>query len=370
MQLLKSMPNLKGKTVLLRADFNVPIEDGKIRDTFRIKKAIPTISYLVKKGARVIIISHAGDKGEQTLAPIAKILQKSVETTFVGKTILSPEEVGRLPFGEAFLLENIRREQGEKENSKRLAKELVGMADYFVNDAFSVSHRAHASVVGVPKLLPSFAGLQLEAEIKHLGGILLKPKRPFVFILGGAKFSTKLPLLKKYLKDADAVFVAGALMNNFFKEAGYPVGQSLVEEGDYGIKALLKNKKLLLPVDVEVESSGEETVKSPAAVLPNDKIMDIGPESVALLANIIKDAKLVLWNGPTGAYELGFDRGTKAILKLLAKGKAQSIIGGGDTAALVSELKLEDKLTFVSTGGGATLEYLAKGTLPGIKVLG
>ena len=243
------------------------------------------------------------------------------------------------------------------------------MADMFVNDAFSVSHRAHASVVGVSKYLPNYAGLQLEAEIKNLGGVLTKPAHPFLFILGGAKFETKLPLIKKFLKTADAVFITGALANNFFKTAGYEVGTSLVEEKDFGFKAMLKNKKLLLPIDVTTLSGSEHVIKTLANVLPNDKIMDIGPESVKLLKPIIADAKLVLWNGPTGAYEHGFDKQTKAILKLLANAKAKTIIGGGDTVEMVNELKLEDKFAFVSTGGGATLEFLAKGTLPGIKVL-
>ena len=369
MNSIRSIKNLKGKTVLLRADFNVPIQDGKVCDNFRIKKALPTIEYLHKKGARVVIISHAGNDGAQSLAPVAKILKKFVPVIASTKTILSKEEIDALPKDAIVLLENIRREEGEKKNDTALAKVLAGMADMFVNDAFSVSHRAHASVVGVSKYLPNYAGLQLEAEIKNLGGVLTKPAHPFLFILGGAKFETKLPLIKKFLKTADAVFITGALANNFFKTAGYEVGTSLVEEKDFGFKAMLKNKKLLLPIDVTTLSGSEHVIKTLANVLPNDKIMDIGPESVKLLKPIIADAKLVLWNGPTGAYEHGFDKQTKAILKLLANAKAKTIIGGGDTVEMVNELKLEDKFAFVSTGGGATLEFLAKGTLPGIKVL-
>lgn len=369
MNSIKSLKSLKGKTVLVRADFNVPIDNGKVRDSFRIKKALPTIEYLHKKGARIIIVSHAGDDGAQSLAPVAKILKKFAPIIASTKTVLSKEEVDALAKNAIVLLENIRREDGEKSNSTVFAKQLAAMADVYVNDAFSVSHRTHASIVGVTKYLPSYAGLQLEAEIKNLSSVLTKPVHPFLFILGGAKFETKLPLIKKFLKTADAVFITGALANNFFKTAGYEVGASLVEEKDFGFKAMLKNKKLLLPIDVTALSGGEHTVKTLANVLPNDSIMDIGGESVKLLKPIIESAKLVLWNGPTGVYELGFDKQTKAILKLLAISKAKTIIGGGDTVEMVNELKLEDKFAFVSTGGGATLEFLAKGTLPGIKAL-
>ncbi len=369
MNSIRSIKNLKGKTVLLRADFNVPIQNGKVRDMFRIKKALPTIEFLHKKGARVIIVSHAGDDGAQSLAPVAKVLSKFVPVIASTKTMLSKEEVGALAKNAIVLLENIRKEDGEKKNTPAFAKKLASMADIYVNDAFSVSHRTHASIVGVPKYLPSYAGLQFEAEIKNLKIVLEKPAHPFLFILGGAKFETKAPLIKKFLKTADAVFISGALANNFFKSAGYEVGASLVEEKDFGFGAMLTNKKLLLPIDVTTLSGSEHIVKTLAHVLPNDKIMDIGPESVKLLKPIISDAKLVLWNGPTGVYELGFDKQTKAILKLLANEKAKTIIGGGDTVEMVNELKLEDKFTFVSTGGGATLDYLAKGTLPGIKAL-
>lgn len=367
MRSITTIKNLTGKTVLLRADFNVPIENGNVRDAYRIDKTLATIKLLKKRGGRIIIISHAGEDGTQSLAPIAKYLHKKLPVRFIPEVI--PKEL-KLKTGEVVLLENVRREQGEKNNDSTFAKKLSHLADIYVNDAFAVSHRKHASIVGVPKFLPSFTGLQLEQEIKHLSIVLKKPRRPFLFVLGGAKFSTKLPLIEKFLKIADHVAVTGALTNNFFKEAGFEVGISLMEKKDFGLKKLLLHPKLLLPVDVVVTGrDGGALTKSIAEVGKQDSIMDIGAQSTRELALLVSRAKLVLWNGPTGNYENGFDKGTVSLLKLLAKSKAVTIIGGGDTVALVSKLKLEKKMTFVSTGGGATLEFLLKGTLPGIQAL-
>ena len=228
------------------------------------------------------------------------------------------------------------------------------MGDIYVNDAFSVSHRAHASVVSVPKYLPSYAGFQLEAEVKNLSHAFKNPKHPFLFILGGAKFSTKMPLIKKYLKLADFVFIGGALANYFLKAKGYNIGKSLVDDINYGIASILKNKKLILPTDF---------------IIKNKAIVDIGEKSIENLEVIIKKSKLILFNGPLGKYEDGGAVGTKKILKFISSVKAESIIGGGDTVALISEMKMQNKFSFVSTGGGATLDFLANGTLPGIKAL-
>jgi phosphoglycerate kinase len=223
--------------------------------------------------------------------------------------------------------------------------------------------------VGVPKILPSYAGFQLEEEIKNLSVPFKNPKHPFLFILGGAKFSTKMPLIQKYLKLADYVFVGGALANDFLKASGLEVGKSLVDGDNYGIEKILKNKKLILPADVVVESGGKLINKKVEDVKPDEIILDIGEESVKFLSSYIKKSKLVLWNGPLGKYEASGGKATREVLKALAKSKAISIIGGGDTVALITEMKLGNKFTFVSTGGGATLDFLAKGTLPGIKAL-
>jgi phosphoglycerate kinase len=227
------------------------------------------------------------------------------------------------------------------------------------------------SIVGIPKYLPGFVGFQLDKEIKALGGVYKNKKHPFVFILGGAKFSTKMPLVKKYLKSADCVFLGGALVNSFFKAKGYEVGKSLIDDTDPKIlKALMKNKKLCLSVDVmAVNAKGIARVSSVDAVKKDENILDIGPLSVKLLTPMLMKAKLILWNGPLGKYESNFGGSTKDVLKILTKVKGKTIIGGGDTVDLVNQMKIADKLSFVSTGGGATLDFLAHGTLPGIKAL-
>jgi phosphoglycerate kinase len=334
MRSIREIKNLKGKTALVRVDFNVPIRGGKILDDFRIKCAMPTIKFLLGKGAKIILISHLGKESGPTLKPVMKYLDK-------------------LKLKNVVLMENLRQNPGEEKNSPAFARQLSRLGDIYVNDAFPVCHRAHASIVGVPKYLPSYAGFQLEAEVKHLK-MAEHPAHPFLFILGGAKFETKIPLIKKFLKKADAVFVGGALMNNFFKESGMDVGKSVVDRKNFGLKKLIKNEKLFLPVDV---------------VIKDKAFVDIGEETTELLIGLINRSKFVLMNGPMGNYEKGFGRATEQILKALAKSRAKVIIGGGDTVALVSKLKLGKKFFFVSSGGGATLEFLAKGTLPGIEAL-
>ena len=352
MRSIKELKNLKGKTVLVRVDFNVPIKDGKVEDDFRIRKALPTINYLLKKHAKIILITHLGKDGSDSLEPVIKRFFK----------------ISKISQSEVLFFENVRKFPGEEKNDKTFAKELAGMGEIYVNDAFSVSHRAHASVVGIPKYLPSYAGFQLEAEVKNLSKVL-KPKHPFLFILGGAKFSTKMPLIKKYLKLADYVFIGGALLNDFLKAKGYEVGQSLVDDGDFGIEKILKNNKLILPCDVVVKVGDKFINKKVNEINKDEIILDIGSESIKMIETYIKSSKLILWNGPLGKYENGGAVATKKILKLVAGAKAESIIGGGDTVELIDEMKMEDKFTFVSTGGGATLDFLVDGTLPGIKAL-
>jgi phosphoglycerate kinase len=368
MTLLTKAQIKKGTRVLVRADFNVPIAHGKVVDPFRIIKTLPTIKYLLKKGAKVILISHAGE-GTQTLAPVADVLKKHIPLTFIPAVIGTSVEqafFNQKP-GTAILLENLRSEAGEKKNDPKFARILASYADMYVNDAFPVCHRAHASIVGVPKYLPHYAGFQLEQEIKHLS-LAHNPKHPFLFILGGNKFSTKMPLIKKFAKTADHMFVGGALLNDLLLAKGYEIGKSSFEDG-YNVSAILKNKKLITPIDLVVAKVNTSRACAPYEVMRDESIMDVGPETIKYVASIAKISKFILWNGPIGFYEKGFDAGSKILLKALAQSKGDVIIGGGDTVELVNKLHMEKKFTFVSTGGGATLDFLAFGTLPGIKAL-
>jgi len=372
MKSIKDIENLSGKRVLVRVDFNVPIKDGKVLDDFRVKKSIPTISYLQKKGAIVILLAHIGEGDTGSLKLVFPKLKKYIhKAIFVPSPIFSDETENILQSakkGDVILLENLRRETGEKNNSPSFARALSRYGDVYVNDAFSVSHRAHASIIGINKHLDGYAGFQLEDEVKNLSHAF-KPSHPFLFILGGAKFETKIPLIKKFLRDADHVFIGGALANDFFKARGYQVGTSLVDNSNFQIASLLKHKNLTLPSDVEVAKGIKRRITKPDDVAIDEAILDIGPKSIEALKEHIEKAKFILWNGPLGKYETGFGGSTEAILKIISKTKASSVIGGGDTVSLISKLKLEGKLGFVSTGGGATLDFLAKGTLPGIKVL-
>jgi len=372
MKSIKDLKDLSNKKVILRADLNVPIKNGVILDDFRIKKVIPTILFLQKKGARVVVISHLGEDGKESLSVVAKRMKKYIkEIEFVESSILTEEtgeRIEKMKKGEVVLLENLRSEPGEKKNSPSFARALSRYGEIFVNDAFSVCHREHASVVGITKYLPGYAGLQLMIEIENLSKVFA-PKHPFVFILGGAKFDTKVPLVKKFLRTADHIFIGGAIANDFFKAKGYEVGKSLVGDSNPQIPALLKSKNLILPVDVEVERKGKSFSVPAEEVTEDDCILDIGKETVKGLRVLIEKSAFILWNGPLGKYENGFGGATEEILKSISKSKAISVIGGGDTTAIISKLKIEDKIGFVSTGGGATLDFLSKGTLPGIRVL-
>ncbi len=370
MRNIKQIKNIKGKKVLIRVDFNVPIKNNRVEDDFRIQSALPTIKFLQKKGAKIILITHLG-KGGDSLAPVAKVLNKYVKTKFIKEVVGSSvtKAIEEMKNGEIVLLENLRNNKGEKECDKGFAKKLAELADIYVNEAFSVDHRKDASIVLLPKILPAYAGFQLEEEVKNLSIAFKKPKHPFLFILGGAKFSTKMPLIKKYLKFADCIFVGGALSNDFLKAEGYIVGKSLVDDSKFNARKIIKSNKLILPVDVIVKSGKYIVNKRVEEVGMDDYILDIGSETVKKLDLIIKESKFILWNGPLGKYEDGGDKSTKEILKLVASSKANSVIGGGDTVALISKMKMQKKFSFVSTGGGSTLDFLANGTLPGIKAL-
>lgn len=372
MKSIKDIENLKGKRVIVRVDFNVPIVDGKILDDFRIKASIPTIEFLKKKGAIIILVAHIGDDGKDSLKPVATRLKKYVTNlNFIESSIFSDETkkiINGLKNGDVVLLENLRRELGEKTNSPSFARGLSRFGDIYINDAFSVSHRVHASVVGITKYLPSYAGLQLVDEVNNLSKAF-SPKHPFLFILGGAKFETKIPLIKKFLREADHVFIGGAIANDFFKGKGYEMGTSLVSDGTIAVKSFFKNKNLVIPIDVIASKGNTNRNVKPSDISHDECIVDIGQDSVEALGELIDKASFILWNGPLGKYESGFSSATEKILKMIAKSKANSIVGGGDTVALITKLKLGDKIGFVSTGGGATLDFLAKGTLPGIKAL-
>ena len=367
---VKQIGACKGKYVLVRADFNVPLDGAKILDDMRIRAALPTIAYLSKKGARVILVSHIGRDPQDSLKAVAKALNKHLPVKFVSEVTgaIATAAHDAMQNGDVILLENLRSQPGEKAADKLFAKELSKLGDFYVNEAFPVSHREDASIVLLPKLLPSFAGLQLEREVKELSRALA-PKHPFLFIQGGAKAETKIPLLKRYLAEADHVFIGGELANDFFKAEGDNVGKSETDAHLPSLKKLLKNPKLIVPDMVVVDRDGKKATVSKRDVRANESIFDIGAPSIDALAELVRKAKLIIWNGPMGWYEHGYTKGTEEVLKLLAAAKGDTIVGGGDTAVLVMRKKMQDKFTFVSTGGGATLEFLAKGTLPGIKAL-
>ena len=384
---IKDIKNLKGKRVMLRLDFNVPTQNGKIIETMRIDRSLPTVEYLIKKKARVIILSHIGKDASSSLKPVVQYLNTLPATTYRSKktgggggrgkmkvgfvpdfrTEQARMVVDSLPEGGVVVFENLRLDNRELENDPEFAKYLASFGDVYVNDAFAVSHRAHASVVGITKYLPSYIGLLISDEIKNLS-LALNPKHPFLFILGGAKFDTKMPLMKKFMKIADHVFVGGILANDFFHDVGLEVGKSVVDTYDFKLTPLLKNGKIILPSDVVVKNidSNKIAIKNIDNVSSTEIIVDVGPETIKNLAHILKKTKLVVWNGPLGYYEGGFDKGTITLLNEIAESKATSIIGGGDTAVVVEKLGLGNKLSFVSTGGGATLDYLSDGKLVGI----
>lgn len=368
---------LKGKKVLLRLDLNVPIENGEVVDATRLERAIDTVDFLRDKEAQVIIIAHLEDKdgGNLKLLPVWHYLNGYFPVEF-SDTYFTPEAVEKLINMKdrgVLMFENVRENPGEKANDPEFAKKLAQMADIYVNDAFGVSHRKHASIVSVPKLLPHYGGLLMRSEIEHLSRVF-NPAHPFVFILGGAKFDTKLPLIKKYLESAEKVFVGGALANNIFLEKGFGVGTSLVSKGDFGIKELLQNPKLSVSTDVTVtQKDGNVLFKRSDEVAADECIVDAGPDTKAQLEEILKDAKTIVWNGPLGNYEAGFQDKTEVLAEIIAEvtkaNGAESIVGGGDTIASIKKLNLEHKFSFISTGGGAMLDYLVEETLVGIDAL-
>jgi phosphoglycerate kinase len=381
--------DVQGKRVLVRVDFNVPIESGKVLDDWRLRATLPTIRYLTERGAKVILLSHLGrPKGKRdeqfSLRPVAQRLSELLgqPVQFADDCVgeVAEQTVARLQAGEVLLLENLRFYAGEEANDEAFAQQLARLGDVFVNDAFGAAHRAHASVHAITKFLPSYAGLLMEREVTHLSRLLEAPEKPFVAVLGGAKVSDKIGVIRNLLTKVDALLIGGAMAFTFLKAQGYETGKSLVEADKLDLaNALLgeareKGVELVLPVDVVVAESDAEDATTqvvPVTAIPADKAgYDIGPETANLFAERIRTAKTVFWNGPMGRFErTPFKAGTKAIAEALAQCSGTTVVGGGETAAAAFEFGIADKVTHVSTGGGAALELLEGRELPGIAVL-
>ena len=382
--------DVKGKKVLVRCDFNVPLDENKhITDENRLVGALPTIQYLIKQGAKVILCSHLGrPKGEfnekYSLKPVAARLSE-----LLGQEVKMASDVigdsakaltADMKDGEVVLLENVRFHKEEEKNDPEFAKKLADLAEIYVNDAFGTAHRAHASTAGVAAYLPAVCGYLIQKEIEIMGGALSNPQRPFVAILGGAKVSDKIGVIENLLDKVDYLIIGGGMAYTFLKAKGYGIGTSICEDEKLDLarslmeKAQQKGVELLLPVENVV--APEFKADAPATVVPSENIpddqmgMDIGPKTVELFSEVIKKAKTVIWNGPMGVFEFpAFAEGTKAIAKAVAESGAITIIGGGDSAAAVEQLGYADKMTHISTGGGASLEFLEGIELPGIAAL-
>ncbi|MGI8859419.1 MAG: phosphoglycerate kinase [Rubrobacteraceae bacterium] len=378
--------DVQGERVLVRVDFNVPVRDGRVTDDTRIRRALPTIRYLLSEGARPILISHLGrPKGEPdpkyAMDPVARHLGELLNQQVmkldaaVGPEV--EEELEKWDGRGVVLLENSRFYAGETKNDSELAQQLAALADLYVDDAFGAAHRAHATTVGVAELLPAAAGLLMEEEIDYLDTVLRDPERPFVAILGGAKVSDKLGVIESLLGKADRLLIGGAMCFTFFKAKGYEVGNSLVEN-DYleEAKRLMDEAgdRLVLPVDVVVADRMEEGTESRAVEvdrMPSGMMgLDISLGTVGLFREYISGASTIFWNGPMGVFEIdAFAAGTEGVAKAVAASDATSVIGGGDSVAAVRKLGLEDEMGFISTGGGASLEYIEGKELPGVAVL-
>lgn len=373
--------NVKNKRVLVRVDFNLSLDDdGKITDDFRIKEALSTIEYLLKKGTKVILMSHLGDPEGKFVKKLKTDVIQNRLLEYLDYSIVKAKDcIGKeiedwtkeMQPGEILLLENLRFHHEEEANDIKFAKSLAKLGDIYVNEAFGVSHRKHASIVGVPKFLPSVAGFCLQKEVEELSRVLFEPKRPLVVIIGGAKVSTKIKVIEKFLKKADKLLLGGALINTVFAAKGFSLGKSFIEKNVFEIveKLNLENPKIQLPNDFVCQNS-EISVRGINAVKENESVFDIGPQSVELFLESIREAKTIVWNGPLGLIEKKpFNKGTEAIAKAIIKSRAYSIVGGGDTVVFIRKLGLEKKFKYVSTGGGAMLDYLAHETLPGIEAL-
>lgn len=382
--------DLKGKKVFVRCDFNVPMDENQtITDNTRIVAALPTIKYLLEQNCKIILASHLGRpkgevKPEFSLAPVAKELSKLLgKEVIMAKDVIGEDAMSKaanLKEGEIMLLENVRFHREETDNDPEFAKKLASMAEIFVNDAFGTAHRAHASTTGIADYIPGVAGFLIEKELKFLGNAINNPERPFVAILGGAKVSDKIGVIDSLLDKVDTLMIGGGMAYTFFKAQGYSVGNSLCEVEKTGLaieameKAKEKGVKLLLPVDTKVGKEFKPDTESktvPWTEIPDGwEGFDIGEKTIEMFKNELQNAKTVIWNGPLGLFEFDqFAIGTNEIGKTLAELDATTIIGGGDSAAAVTKAGLADKMTHISTGGGASLEFLEGKKLPGIECL-
>jgi len=380
--------DVAGKKVLVRCDFNVPMKDGEIADDFRIVSALPTIKYLIENRACVILMSHMGKpkgepKPELSLAPVAKRLEELLgqEVKFSScPTVICDhirEVAAELRPSEVMLLENTRYREEETKSEEPFTGELASLGELFVNDAFGTAHRDHSSTAGIARYLPTVSGFLIEKEVKFLGDAVESPERPLVAIMGGAKVGDKIPVIENLMKRVDSIIIGGGMAYTFFKAQGYEIGKSILDEGSIELadellaKAEAAGVRILLPVDVvcakEFDNDSERAVFD-ADRIPADMMgMDIGPKTAERYAAAIAEAKTVVWNGPMGVFEMpNFAEGTKAIAQALADSDAVTVIGGGDSAAAVEQFGLKDKMTHVSTGGGASMELLEGRVLPGI----
>ncbi len=378
--------DLKGKRVLVRADFNVSLnEQNEVTDDFRIRATLPTVKYLIGKGAKIILMSHLGEpKGQVAekyrLTPVAKKLSEYLDFPVfksddcVGQEI--EQKVSAMSDGQILLLENLRFHAEEEKNDENFAKSLASLGDYYVNDGFSVSHRPHASVVAIAKFLPSFAGLLVQKEVENLSRARDNPNHPLAVVIGGAKMSTKIKLIESFFDKAENIILGGALANTVLHAKGIAVGRSIIEESMVPeIKKFeITSTKIHLPIDAIICASSEDpSIRHPGPIgktEENEFIFDIGADTEVLFARIIKSSKMVVWNGPMGWFEIeAFAHGTLAVAQAITSSNAYSIVGGGETVAFLEKAGLADKFSFVSTGGGAMLEFLSGEEMPGLKAL-
>ncbi len=381
--------DLKGKRVLIRVDFNVPVKDGKVTDPTRILAALPTINYILEQGASLVVMCHFGrPKGEKKPEYSLSVVRDEFEKLLGRKVTLAPDVIGdevkaivdKMVPGDVVLLENVRFYKEEEKNDPEFAKKLAELGDVYVNDAFGTAHRAHASTEGVAHYLPAYAGFLIEKEVKYMAPLLENPEKPFVAIIGGSKVSSKITVLESLVRTCDTIVIGGGMAYTFLKVQGHKIGKSLVEDDYLDVaKSFLasaesKGVKVILPVDHVCAAEFAENA-SPVAVdgvdIPDDLMgMDIGAKTASLIVDAVKKAKSVVWNGPMGVFEFAaFAKGTETVAKALADSDCISVVGGGDSVAAINKFGLADKISHVSTGGGASLEFLEGKTLPGIAAL-